>query len=103
MKNLILLTILGLACIQPFVEALFFGPIAVGLGLGLLGLKKGLIIGSALGRGRSRYSGNQYSGNYQHSTRQSSCHYQRRNHYDTHTYSGCYAQPNKVRKSAFIL
>jgi len=65
-----------------------------------LGLKKGLIIGSALGRGRSRYSGNQYSGNYQHSTRQSSCHYERRNHYDTHTYSGCYAQPNKYYYSS---
>ena len=53
MKNIALLSIVGLALLQPAVEAIFLGPIAVGAVLGALAVGKGLILGSVLSRRRS--------------------------------------------------
>merc|ERR550519_2474228 len=116
MRNILVVCTVSLLVLQPVVEALFFGPVAVGLGLGLLGFKKGLFLGSALGRGRSRYSSsyysnrrqstnnhynNYYNNQYTHRPqRQSSCHYSRNNHYNTRYNSRCYAQPNKYYYSS---
>ena len=41
MKNIALLSILGLALLQPAVEAFFLGPIAVGAVIGALAVGKG--------------------------------------------------------------
>ena len=54
MKNIALLSILGLALLQPAVEAFFLGPIAVGAIIGALAVGKGFILGSILSRRRSR-------------------------------------------------
>eukprot|EP00092_Neocalanus_flemingeri_P036142 GFUD01039353.1.p1 GENE.GFUD01039353.1~~GFUD01039353.1.p1 ORF type:complete len:265 (-),score=80.74 GFUD01039353.1:314-1108(-) len=54
MKNIALLSIAGLALLQPAVEAIFFGPIAVGAVLGALAVGKGFILGSLLSSRRSR-------------------------------------------------
>merc|ERR1712002_1121601 len=55
MRNIIILSIFGLCAFQPLVEAVFFGPVAVGIGLGVLAVGKGLLIGALLSRGRSRH------------------------------------------------
>ena len=54
MKNFALFSIVGLALLQPVVEAMFLGPIAVGAVIGALAVGKGLILGSILSRRRSR-------------------------------------------------
>merc|ERR1739838_625439 len=54
MKNFALLSIVGLALLQPVVEAIFLGPIAVGAVIGALAVGKGFILGSLLSSRRSR-------------------------------------------------
>ena len=55
MKNLALLSIVGLAVLQPLmVDAFFFGPIAVGAVIGAIAVGKGLFLGSLLSQRRSR-------------------------------------------------
>ena len=54
MKNFALLSIVGLAFLQPVVEAIFLGPIAVGAVLGAIAVGKGLLLGSLLSQRRSR-------------------------------------------------
>ena len=54
MKNFVLLSIVGLALLLPAVEAIFFGPIAVGAVIGALAVGKGFLLGSLLSRRRSR-------------------------------------------------
>ena len=48
MKNIALLSILGLALLQPAVEAFFLDPIAVGAIIGALAVGKGFLLGSIL-------------------------------------------------------
>ena len=54
MKNFALLSIVGLALLQPMVEAIFLGPVAVGVVLGALAVGKGLILGSILSQSRTQ-------------------------------------------------
>ena len=54
MKNIALLSILGLALVVPPVEAFFLGPIAVGAVIGALAVGKGFLLGSILSQRRSR-------------------------------------------------
>ena len=54
MKNIALFSILGLALLQPAVEAFFLGPIAVGAVIGALAVGKGFLLGSILSQKRSR-------------------------------------------------
>merc|ERR1712059_52937 len=81
MKNFLLTVIVGLSLTLPLVEGLFFGPVAIGLGLGLLAVKTGFFLGAALSGGRSRRS-------YRRSRSYS---YRPSNHYRT-TY---YAKPSR--------
>merc|ERR1711970_1570966 len=53
MRNTILLSIVVLGILQPVVEALFLGPVAVGAAIGAIALGKGFLLGSFLSRGRS--------------------------------------------------
>ena len=53
MKNIALLSAIGLALLQPAVEAFFLGPIAVGAVIGALAVGKGLLLGSILSQRRS--------------------------------------------------
>ena len=54
MKNIAILSIVGLALIQPAVEAFFLGPIAVGAVLGALAVGRGFLLGSILSQRRSQ-------------------------------------------------
>ena len=86
MKQLVLCIILITALIGPVVEAFFLGPIAVGVGLGALAFKKGLLLGSVLGRSRTNVRGGR-----------SYTRYSRTNHYSqTNGYYSHYTQPRTV-------
>merc|ERR1711862_900779 len=62
MKIHFLTGIVLLAVLQPSVEAIFLGPIAVGVALGAIAVTKGLILGSILSRGRTSHrNGRRYS------------------------------------------
>ena len=52
----------GLAILQPAVEAIFLGPIAVGAVIGALAVGKGFLLGSLLSRKRSRKQSYRYTG-----------------------------------------
>merc|ERR1739838_450379 len=54
MKNIFLLSIVGLALLLPAVEAFFLGPIAVGAIIWAIAVGKGFILGSILSQKRSR-------------------------------------------------
>ena len=86
MKHLVPCIVLVATLIGPGVEAFFLGPIAVGVGLGALAVKKGLILGSILGSSRtSSRGGRGYS------------HYSRTNHYgQSNSYYSHYTQPRSV-------
>jgi len=83
MKINLLTGIVLLAVLQPAVKAFFLGPIAVGVGLGALAVKKGLILGSILSNGRTSHrNGRRYSS------------YNRRNHYSqSNNYYSHYTSP----------
>merc|ERR1712137_45643 len=85
MKHLVPCIVLMAALIGPAVEAFFLGPIAVGVGLGALAVKKGLILGSILGSRTSSRGGRGYS------------RYSRTNHYgQSNSYYSHYTQPRSV-------
>eukprot|EP00091_Calanus_sinicus_P022121 TRINITY_DN687_c0_g1_i15.p1 TRINITY_DN687_c0_g1~~TRINITY_DN687_c0_g1_i15.p1 ORF type:complete len:265 (+),score=86.30 TRINITY_DN687_c0_g1_i15:223-1017(+) len=84
MKDLTFLTLVSLCLLQPMVQAFFFGPIAVGLGVGLLAAGGGFLLGTSLSRSRSRRSYRQ-SRNYR---------YQPSHHWDS-SYNRYYAQPRQ--------
>merc|ERR1712126_724049 len=68
MKIHFLTGIVLLAVLQPAVEAIFLGPIAVGVALGAIAVTKGLILGSILSRGRTNHrNGRSYSSYSHHS------------------------------------
>ena len=83
MRHLVLCIVLITALIGPAVEAIFLGPIAVGLGLGALAFKKGLILGSVLGQSRTNTRGGRSYTRYSRTN-----HYQQPNNYYSH-----YTQP----------
>lgn len=79
MKIHFLTGIVLLAVLQPAVEAIFLGPIAVGVALGAIAVTKGLILGSILSRGRTNHrNGRRYS------TYSRTSHYQQSNSYYSH-------------------
>jgi len=73
-----------LSCIYQYADALFFGPSAVGLGLGILAFKKGFLIGTYLSNRRTRRSYNPHS-NYNY----------RQNHHYNSGYNSGYSRPRK--------
>merc|ERR1712002_845790 len=93
MRNIIILSIFGLCAFEPMVEAVFFGPVAVGIGLGVLAVGKGLLIGALLSRGQSRHRRHHGYG----STRR--YRYNSNNHYST-SHNTKYYQPNKYYYSS---
>merc|ERR1712001_121386 len=109
MKNIFLLSIVSLAILQPLlVEAIFLGPIAVGVALGALAVGKGLILGSILsqrrtshrsGRSYTRYNRNTHYSQprtyYKHYT-QPKTYYYSSNHYDHHQYGKRFAAPEPI-------
>merc|ERR1712001_669715 len=112
MKNIFLLSIVSLAILQPLlVEAIFLGPIAVGVALGALAVGKGLILGSILsqrrtshrsGRSYIKYNRNSHYSQprtyYKHYT-QPKTHYYSSNHYDRYNhqqYGKRFAAPEPI-------
>merc|ERR1712130_550674 len=68
--------ILIFTLLQTAVEAIFLGPIAVGVALGAIAVKKGLILGSILSRSRTSHrNGRSYTS------------YNRRSHYSQPQFS----------------
>merc|ERR1712243_437224 len=77
------ITFVVLSSIYSLGDAIFFGPSAVGLGIGLIAAKKGFLLGTYLANRRSRRSYN---------TRRYS--YQPRHHYNSN-YNGWYSKPRR--------
>merc|ERR1711981_1192265 len=65
MRNILQLSLIFLCFLSHLTEAIFFGPIAIGLGIGILAAKKGFLIGTALSNSRTRRS---YQPNHYHYT-----------------------------------
>merc|ERR1719153_1602570 len=84
MRYLIIVTLVALCLLQPMVQAFFFGPVAVGLGVGLLAAGGGFLVGTALSRNRSRRSYRQPR----------SYRYSSSNHYSSN-YNSWYARPHQ--------
>merc|ERR1712024_103614 len=83
MRNVLQFSLIFLCFLSHLAEAIFFGPIAIGLGIGILALKKGFLIGTALANSRTRRS-------YQPSNYR----YNQRHHYDT-SYNRWYQKPRR--------
>merc|ERR1712141_640198 len=83
MRNILQFSLVFLCFLSHLTEALFFGPIAVGLGLGILAFKKGFLIGTALSSSRTRRS-------YQPSNYR----YTQNHHYDSN-YNRWYSKPRR--------
>ena len=54
MRNICQFSLIFLCFLAHLTEAIFFGPTAVGLGVGILAAKKGFLIGTALANSRTR-------------------------------------------------
>merc|ERR1711874_723352 len=83
MRNILQFSLVFLCFLSHLTEALFFGPIAVGLGLGILAFKKGFLIGTALSSSRTRRS--YQPRNYR---------YTQNHHYDSN-YNRWYSKPRR--------
>merc|ERR1712038_1445147 len=83
MRNILQFSLVFLCFLSHLTEALFFGPIAVGLGIGILAFKKGFLIGTALSSSRTRRS-------YQPSNYR----YTQNHHYDSN-YNRWYSKPRR--------
>merc|ERR1712045_195243 len=83
MRNICQFSLIFLCFIAHLTEAIFFGPTAVGLGVGILAAKKGFLIGTALANSRTRrsYQINNY-------------HYIQSHHYET-SYNRYYSRPRR--------
>jgi len=87
MKNCALISILGLALLQPVVQSIFLGPVAVGAVIGALAVGKGLFLGSILSQRRSRTQ--------TYRQRRSYTPYKKQNHYHQEpSYYNTYTKPN---------
>merc|ERR1711990_1434240 len=83
MRNICQFSLIFLCFLAQLTEAIFFGPIAVGLGIGILAAKKGFLIGTALANSRTRRS-------YQPSNYR----YTPSHHYET-SYNRWYQKPRR--------
>merc|ERR1712024_355070 len=83
MRNVLQFSLIFLCFLAQLTEAIFFGPTAVGLGVGILAAKKGFLIGTALANSRTRRS-------YQPSNYR----YTPSHHYDT-SYNRWYQKPRR--------
>merc|ERR1712024_155607 len=83
MRNVLQFSLIFLCFLSHLAEAIFFGPIAVGLGIGILAAKKGFLIGTALANSRTRRS--YQINNYR---------YTPNHHYDT-SYNRWYQKPRR--------
>merc|ERR1712141_685440 len=83
MRNIIQFSLIFLCFLTHLTEAIFFGPIAIGLGIGILAAKKGFLIGTALASSRTRRS-------YQPTNYR----YTPRHHYDS-SYNRYYQKPRR--------
>merc|ERR1711953_1017250 len=83
MRNIWQFSLIVLCGLSYLTEAIFFGPTAVGLGVGILAAKKGFLIGTALANSRTRrsYQINNY-------------HYTQSHHYET-SYNTWYQKPRR--------
>merc|ERR1711953_1136948 len=83
MRNIWQFSLIFLCFLAQLTEAIFFGPTAVGLGVGILAAKKGFLIGTALANSRTRrsYQINNY-------------HYTQSHHYET-SYNTWYQKPRR--------
>merc|ERR1712002_710880 len=87
MKNCALLSILGLALLQPVVQSIFLGPVAVGAVIGALAVGKGLFLGAILSQRRSHKQS--------YKQRRSYTPYKKQNHYNQEqSYYTTYTKPN---------
>ena len=95
MKGLIVQCFISLSVFLSVSEAIFLGPIAVGVALGALAVKKGLILGSILSSGRTNHNtGRSYSGYSR---------YNRNNHYtQTTKYYTYYTKPKPVSAGCLL-
>merc|ERR1711936_1366074 len=80
MRNILQFSLIFLCFLSHLAEAIFFGPIAIGLGIGILAAKKGFLIGTALASSRTRrsYQPTNYRYTPQHHYDSSSPYYRRR-------------------------
>merc|ERR1712186_280438 len=83
MRNILQFSLVFLCFLSHLTEAIFFGPIAIGLGIGILAAKKGFLIGTALANSRTRRS-------YQPSNYR----YTPNHHYDS-SYNRWYSKPRR--------
>merc|ERR1712001_118678 len=83
MRNICQFSLIFLCFIAHLTDAIFFGPVAIGLGIGILAAKKGFLVGTALANSRTRrsYQINNY-------------HYIQSHHYDT-SYNRWYQKPRR--------
>merc|ERR1712002_1094236 len=87
MKNCALLSILGLALLQPVVQSIFLGPVAVGAVIGALAVGKGLFLGAILSQKRSHKQS--------YKQRRSYTPYKKHKHYhQEQSYYTTYTKPN---------
>merc|ERR1712062_338081 len=98
MKNIFLLSILTLAILQPLAEAIFMGPVAVGVALGALAVGKGLILGSVLSQRRTSHrSGRSYHKyNRRSHYTQPKTYYYSSSYNDKHHYGKRFAAPEQI-------
>merc|ERR1711997_1194635 len=83
MRNILQFSLIFLCFLSHLAEAIFFGPIAIGLGIGILAAKKGFLIGTALASSRTRRS--YQPRNYR---------YTQNHHYDS-SYNRWYSKPRR--------
>merc|ERR1712141_513898 len=83
MRNILQFSLIFLCFLSHLAEAIFFGPIAIGLGIGILAAKKGFLTGTALANSRTRRS--YQIRNY---------HYTQSHHYTT-SYNRWYQKPRR--------
>merc|ERR1712001_252990 len=83
MRNICQFSLIFLCFIAHLTDAIFFGPVAIGLGIGILAAKKGFLVGTALANSRTRrsYQINNY-------------HYIQSHHYET-SYNQWYQKPRR--------
>jgi len=84
MRHLTIASLLFVCALVMQAEALFLGPIAIGVGVGALAAKKGFILGAIIAGRRSR--------GHRSSSYSSSRSYHQSHHYDT-TYTSHYTKP----------
>lgn len=83
MRNILPSSLIVLCFLLKFNDAIFFGPAAIGLGVGILAATKGFLIGTALANSRTRRS--YQRSNYQYTP----------SHHYTSSYNRWYQKPRR--------